>query len=113
MVPFTAAAWLPSFASQLTKVGLAIDVLLLIALIVEYRITPRTTTISATRNVEERLSIGRENKVSIEINYSGQTPLKCQVKDDAPSSLATNIASNIFIQFKFNKINKLCAFLSN
>ncbi|MDP3509399.1 MAG: DUF58 domain-containing protein [Candidatus Melainabacteria bacterium] len=97
MVPFSAAAWLPTFASQLTKVGLAIDILLLIAVIFEYQITPRTTTIRATRNVEERLSIGRENKVTIELNYTGQTPLKCQVKDDAPSALAPSIASNVLM----------------
>lgn len=98
MVPFTAAAWLPAFAAQLTKAGLAIDILVLIAVIVEYQITPRTSTIAATRNVEERLSIGRENKVTIEINYSGQTPLNCQVKDDAPSAIA-NYSNNLIPVF--------------
>lgn len=88
MVPFTAAAWMPIFASLLTGLGLAIDILLLIAVIVEYRITPRTSTIAATRNAEDRLSIGRENKVTIEISYSGQSALKCEVKDDAPSAIA-------------------------
>ncbi len=110
MVPFTAAAWFPAFASALTKLGLAIDIILLIAIIVEYQITPRTNTISATRKVEERLSIGRDNKVTIELSYNGQTPLKCEIKDDVPSAIAIggNSVDPIFsCQLKANQSTSL------
>lgn len=98
MVPFTAAAFLPDLASVLTKVGLAIDFLLLVAVIIEYQVTPGATTITASRKVDERLSIGRENKVTIEIGYQGQTPLKCEIKDDVPTGLATDLTGNNQVQ---------------
>ncbi len=89
-----AAAWLPSFAAILTRVGLFIDLFLLIAVIAESRMTPAAKLLTATRKVEERLSIGRQNQVTIEISYAGNTPLKCEVKDDAPNGIESDLNSS-------------------
>ncbi len=86
------AAWWPQFASELTKLGLTVDILLLVALIIEYQITPKPSSISAERRVEDRLSIGRDNKVSLEITYTGTTALRCEVKDDVPGGMEFDYA---------------------
>jgi uncharacterized protein (DUF58 family) len=87
LVPLVASAWWPQLASVLTKIALTIDLIVLIAVVIEYQITPRKKLFSAVRTVEERLSIGRSNDVTINITYDGATPLQCEVKDDAPTGL--------------------------
>ncbi len=97
MVPMAGAAWWPHFASELIKLGLAIDILLAIALVIEYQITPKPSSIAAARQVEDRLSIGRDNKVSLEITYKGTAPLRCEVKDDVPAGMEfDSIRAQIF-----------------
>lgn len=87
MVPLAVSAWWTQYASELTKIGLGLDILLAIALVIEYQITPKQNLITAERQVEERLSIGRDNKVSLEIRYAGKAPLQCEIKDDAPAGV--------------------------
>ena len=73
-------SWLATFA-------LWLDALLVLALIIDYALTPSPSLLTAVRSVTDRLSIGRQNDVQIEL-YS-QTPrkLKCRVRDDYPRDL--------------------------
>lgn len=83
MIPLAAAAQWP----ELARLGFTIDVLILLALVIDFQITEKASLIQASREVEERLSIGRENEVVIRITYQGASPLKCLVKDDSPQAI--------------------------
>lgn len=85
LIPFALSAWWFDWA----KVGVALDVMLLLAVIIDWQITPQTKLLDADREVDERLSIGRDNEVTLTIKYSGGTPIKCQVKDDSPETIAS------------------------
>lgn len=83
MIPLAAAAQWP----ELSRLGFTFDLLILLALVIDYQITEKPSLIQASREVEERLSIGRENEVVISIAYQGAVPLKCLVKDDSPQDI--------------------------
>lgn len=87
LVPLAASAGWPQLASILTRIGLTIDAIVLIAIVIEYQITPRKKLFNAVRHVEDRLSIGRVNDVTIDISYEGSAPLSCEIKDDAPAGV--------------------------
>ncbi len=46
-------------------VGIGLDFTFLVLLVVDFQLTPRPRLLSATREVMERLSIGRTNEVTI------------------------------------------------
>lgn len=84
---FCAANWIPS----LKTAAYAVDVIVLVLLIVDYQLTLDKKFVSATRDVAERLSIGRENLVELRILNEGGMPLKCKVRDDFPSELNSDV----------------------
>lgn len=86
LIPYGAAALWPDAA----KLGYAVDIVLLIALILDWQLTPSPKQLSAVREAEDRLSIGRENFVHIDISYSGPE-LKAQVKDDYPIAIEASV----------------------
>ncbi len=90
MVPLIASA----FYSETVKIGLALDVVILIAVIIDLQLTTSKKLISIERIVEDRLSIGRDNQVQIKITHagaSGGNTLKCQLKDDTPQDINKDI----------------------
>lgn len=87
MVPFICAVWW----TWTLDVGLIYDAVLLIFLWGDYHLTQKPTYLTATRQVANRLSIGRVNTVSIEILNSGPVALKCRIKDDYPREIRVNI----------------------
>ena len=89
MVPLILSAFFP----DMTKLGLALDVVIFIALIIDFRLTTARSLIEIERVVEDRLSIGRDNEVKIVINHlgTGSNKLKCRLKDDTPTDIARDI----------------------
>jgi len=86
MVPLIASAIYP----DAYQIGLTVDAVILIALVLDFRLTAAANLITIERIVEDRLSIGRDNQVQIKISHAGQGTglLKCQVKDDTPQEIA-------------------------
>jgi len=90
MVPLIASA----FYNDTAKIGLALDVVILIAAIIDMQLTTSKKLISIERIVEDRLSIGRDNEVQIKITHGGAAggnALKCQLKDDTPQDINKDI----------------------
>ncbi len=92
MVPLIASA----FYGEAAKLGLALDVVILMALIIDTQLTTSKSLIQIERVVEDRLSIGRDNAVKIQISHQGNgvggaASLKCQLKDDTPTDIAKDI----------------------
>ncbi|HEY9679504.1 MAG TPA: DUF58 domain-containing protein [Drouetiella sp.] len=77
------ANWLP----WLKTTAIALDVVLLVLLVVDYQLTLDKKFISATRTVGDRLSIGRNNLVELQIFNQGATNILCKVKDDFPPTV--------------------------
>lgn len=86
MIPLAASAFFPAAA----KIGFAADIMVLIALILDWQLTPSSSLITAVRQAEERLSIGRDNEVKIAITYKGQLPLRAHVRDDCPAEIESS-----------------------
>lgn len=86
-LPF-AASWL---GQGWAKTGFAFDIALLIALIADFNLTQRPHLISATREVADRLSIGRANKVCVQVLNKGNSPLTVRVKDSYPDGLDVSV----------------------
>jgi uncharacterized protein (DUF58 family) len=86
-VVLAASAWLP----VLRLVAIALDCTVLVLFIIDYQLTPRPNLISATREVTERLSIGRANDVTLKIINTGTSRLKCRVRDDFPPGLNADV----------------------
>lgn len=71
----------------LRPLGIALDFTVLVVLLLDFQLTPRPHLISASREVADRLSIGRQNEVVLKIINSGAGDLRCLVKDDYPAKL--------------------------
>lgn len=63
------------------------DALILVLLFVDYQLTPRPWLITARRETQDRLSIGRSNKVSIEVFNQSANDLIVRVRDDHPQTI--------------------------
>lgn len=74
------------------SIGLVYDVVIFIALLIDFFITPGTKSLSAVRAVSDRLSIGRKNDVLIEVFNQGPARLWMKVRDDAPTGLERDVA---------------------
>jgi uncharacterized protein (DUF58 family) len=83
---FLGSYWMPA----LQTVAIAIDVLVLLAVTVDYFITPPASSITAVRSVAEKLSIGRQNDVSIDLYSQSNKKLTCRVRDSYPRELETD-----------------------
>ncbi len=83
-VAIFAAAY--AFESART-LGFVFDVLILVAVAVDFQLTPRPHLISATRENQDRLSIGRVNEVVLYVHNKSALDLKVRVKDDCPLTI--------------------------
>lgn len=99
MLLFFAAIWLPVLAT----VAIGIDALIVVALIADYAATPSPSLITAVRTVTDRLSIGRENDVQIELYSRGPRKLLCRVRDDYPAQLEADVNEFDFLLEKNSK----------
>jgi len=87
MVPACLALWWPDAAS----ICVAFNFVLLIIVIVDLWRTQPKKFLTGTRDVSERLSIGRDNQVLLYVFNQGNTTLTCRLKDDFPRALDTNV----------------------
>ncbi len=71
--------------------GLVFDALVLVAVAVDFQLTARPWLISAQRESQERLSIGRSNEVLLFVHNKSSGPLQVRVRDDYPVNLNANI----------------------
>lgn len=81
------AYWLP----QLSTAALALDVVWISLLIVDFQLTVKPNLISASRYTTERLSIGRENTVELRIGNGSSLPLTCRVRDEYPFKIDVDV----------------------
>ncbi|HEY9758589.1 MAG TPA: DUF58 domain-containing protein [Oculatellaceae cyanobacterium] len=86
---YALSAWLPI----LKQLAFGADLLLLLAFIVDLQFTQRANKLTASRDVNERLSIGRQNLVTIRVSNTGTTPLHCLAKDDYPEVMEVDYKS--------------------
>lgn len=107
IVPMAAAAWW----AELVKIGLALDLMLLIAFLIDRQITPPPSTIDARREMDERLSIGRDNDVVLTISYKGGIPISCLIKDDSPEGIEKS-ATLLSVQLQPGKESRIAYRLS-
>lgn len=87
MVPACMALWWPEIAS----VCAAFNFVLVIMVVIDVIRTQRARFLIATREVAERLSIGRDNEVCLYVYNQGNTALTCRVKDDFPRALEADV----------------------
>ncbi len=71
--------------------GLVFDILILVAVAIDFQLTPRPHLVSASRENQERLSIGRDNDVFLYVHNKSSLDLKVRVKDDCPRNLNPNL----------------------
>jgi Uncharacterized conserved protein (some members contain a von Willebrand factor type A (vWA) domain) len=71
----------------MSTVGAALDVIILVLFLIDVRLTQSPSLVSATRTVTDRLSIGRENEVTINVTNTGALNLQVRLKDDYPQYL--------------------------
>lgn len=71
--------------------GLVLDALILVAVAVDFQLTTRPKFISATRENQERLSIGRSNEVLLYVQNKSSSDLQIVVRDDCPLTLNPSV----------------------
>lgn len=71
--------------------GLVFDALILVAVAVDFQLTARPRLISASRENQDRLSIGRVNEVLLFVHNKSSADLKVSVRDDCPLNLNANL----------------------
>jgi uncharacterized protein (DUF58 family) len=87
MVPFALSGiWAPA-----RWAGLVYDLVIFTLVMADYALTGRPHLISANRHVAERLSIGRNNNVVIEVVNAGASKLRCRVRDDHPAAIDVDV----------------------
>jgi uncharacterized protein (DUF58 family) len=73
------------------NVGLVYDVVLACLVVIDFFVTPKARLLSAMRAVSDRLSIGRQNDVLIEVFNQGGSELNMRVRDDYPQALESDV----------------------
>lgn len=82
-----AGIWRP----ELSAVGIGMDFAILVALIADFFLSPSTSLLSAQRAVSDRLSIGRQNTVVIEVFSQAQSPMNLRLRDSFPKELESDV----------------------
>ncbi len=80
----------------LKQLAIVCDVLLLLLFIADLSFTQSAKSITATRDVNERLSIGRKNNVSIRVTNTGTKKLQCVARDDYPEAMEVDFKNFVF-----------------
>jgi len=73
------------------QVGFVYDAVLLLALALDFATTQSAKQLGATRAVADRLSIGRQNEVLIEVFNQGAAELEMRVRDDHPEEFESEV----------------------
>jgi uncharacterized protein (DUF58 family) len=89
---FALAWWQPIFKN----IGLVYDITLLVVFVIDAIISYKNKYISAARSVSERLSIGQDNIVKLEIFNLSNNTFTMLVRDDFPASIETDISEFSF-----------------
>jgi uncharacterized protein (DUF58 family) len=76
--------------------AIGIDILFAILLFVDYQITTRPNLINGTREIADRLSIGRKNNVKINVTSMGTVPLDCLARDEFPENMNSDVREFVF-----------------
>lgn len=71
--------------------GIICDALLVVLVVIDYQLTPRPWLISARRTTTDRLSIGRENSVRIEVFNKSPNDLTIRLRDEHPQTISANV----------------------
>ncbi|HEY9791862.1 MAG TPA: DUF58 domain-containing protein [Candidatus Obscuribacterales bacterium] len=82
----------PAFAGY----GLIYDVLLAALGAFDFLITQKPSKLSATRAVSDRLSIGRQNEVNIEVFNQGASRLSVKLRDHFPAGIESDVREFAF-----------------
>lgn len=82
-VPLAFSGVVPAGAT----VGTIYDIALIMTIIADYLLTQRPHFLDGSRSVAERLSVGRQNSVSLDIYNHGASPLHLKVRDDHPPEI--------------------------
>ncbi|MDR3614289.1 MAG: DUF58 domain-containing protein [Candidatus Obscuribacterales bacterium] len=85
-----------AWVSVLKTIAIVIDVLFAILLFVDFQITTRPTLINGTREIADRLSIGRDNNVKISVTSLGTAPLDCLARDEFPENMGSDVREFVF-----------------
>jgi uncharacterized protein (DUF58 family) len=91
-VCFVIAVFLPPFLG----IGIGVNFCLALAVLADYFLSSKTSLISAQRAVAERLSIGRQNEVSIEVFSQADLPLMMKLKDSYPQAIESDVQEFVF-----------------
>lgn len=91
------------FVPVFRTIGYVFDALILLAVVLDNWLTQPRRYIFATRQTMDRLSIGRENAVLIEVLNQGKQKLRCRVRDDFPRSLESDVNEFDFSMSPFAK----------
>lgn len=124
VVPFLLSCIFSRQQLLFISLGLAIDAILVLLLLVDWFMTQGKDKLVCSREVSERLSIGRSNKVSLTVFNSGAQDLRCRLRDDYPRTMEQSaqrfsfacpagsqvdlhymLRPNVRGQYKFGKIN--------
>ncbi|HEY9720172.1 MAG TPA: DUF58 domain-containing protein [Trichormus sp.] len=92
LIVIAAVLALSQWVPWLQTIGLGLDLAFLILLIIDFRTTPQPRLLSGTRDVQDRLSVGRSNQVTLKIFNNSTSKMLCQVKDDYPPALNADVA---------------------
>lgn len=87
-IPFALSKWW----AEARTLGIVIDSVILLIVLLDYHLTPRPGLLTATREVSDRLSVGRPNLVKLSILNQGVAELKCRVKDDYPNAMESDVS---------------------
>ncbi|MDZ4837808.1 MAG: DUF58 domain-containing protein [Candidatus Melainabacteria bacterium] len=86
VIPYALSGLYP----QLSTLGTAYNVCLLVLLVVDYQLTVRPQLLKVNRSISDRLSIGRTNPVVITVTNGGASKLRVRLRDDHPESIQTD-----------------------
>lgn len=76
---------------QAGTVAMAVDLAVLVALLADYFMTVPGSTFSVQRAVAERLSIGRDNQVTIEVFSQAKESLRLKMRDASPAAIDADV----------------------
>ena len=79
-VPIVAGIWIPN----LTTIGLAANLLILVTAAVDLLVTPAPGTVEVSREVSEVLSVGASNPVVLRFLNRSNLDLDLEVTDELP-----------------------------
>ena len=93
LIPFSLSGIWPILRTG----GLALDVVLALILLIDFQLTQKPGLLTVSRMTVDRLSIGKENEVTIKVTNTGSSRLEIRLKDDRPEGMASDVEEFEFI----------------